>query len=123
MQFTTPSPARRAADHYVDMINANRFGAIEDLFASDATFLPPSGEVLKGRQEIGRFYREEAAQRIKGCRAVSFVQEGDKCVVELEPIRKVPLALPFVARAIDHFTVDAEGKICRLAIYLNPARH
>jgi hypothetical protein len=119
-----PSPARAAAERYLDHVYHGRYDQIGSLMAEEAVFYNALGEEFHGRAAIHAWYADAGAARLElskregtraSMRAASWVEQGDDCVVELEWENAETGS--FWLRASDHFTVDGEGKIVRLAIF------
>ena len=113
--------ATELLSRYVELVNAQSFELIGDLFSEDAVVLAPSGELVEGREAIRALWAEQYAR--SGPSAVSVASatfDERRCVLELSPQLPGEDA-PRQGMVIDHFTVDEAGDICRLAIYLRPA--
>jgi len=104
--------ARRAAERYVELVNAVDLEGLAALFAPDATLLHPTG-VYDGRDAIRAFYAESVVVFAPEVVATSWVEADEHCVFEME----ARAGGEAVAQAIDRVTVDAGGAITRLAIY------
>jgi hypothetical protein len=112
-----PDP-RITADRYVEVALADGKEALALLFAPDATFLAPDGGVYRGRDEIAAFYRRHLANVIPTFHIHRAVAYGNDCWVELaDGSDEDPILL-----ASNHYTVDEDGFITRLAVYLRPRR-
>jgi uncharacterized protein (TIGR02246 family) len=59
-EFTTQDAAviRQRTDAYVKAFNAKQIPQVMDLYAENATFMPPNRPVLRGRDAIRNFYDE-----------------------------------------------------------------
>jgi hypothetical protein len=115
------SAAQQAALRYVELVNAQSFELVGDLFSEDAIVLTPTGELVEGRDAIRALWAEQYSR--SGPSAVSVASatfDDRRCVLELSPQLPGEDA-PREGMVIDHFTVDDAGDICRLAIYLRPA--
>ncbi len=109
--------AAQAAKRYVAVATAGGGAALADLFTIDAEFHNPRGGLVRGRENIRSFYEEH----LRGVTVIFHigrsVVEGDSCWVELqnsESDGQVRLI------ASNHFTVNEEGLITRLAVFLRP---
>lgn len=127
--FTSKPPAAtvhgkscEVAQRYVDIINAGKYGELKTLFADDAVFLTPVGKVLRGAQEIGAFYTSMIGSLQPDIVAVSFISDGPACVMELVARTNNDTDKGYQLSAIDHFTVNAEGKIANMIVYVRPHR-
>ncbi len=103
---------------YVANVNARDAEAMAALFAEDAVFHLPSGDILHGRGTIRTFYTaffstERPAVFIHGS-----VAENLRCAVELAVDEN---GKPRII-ALDYVLVDEEGMIKRLVIYAPPAK-
>ncbi len=111
-----------AAPHqYVDLINTGKYDQIGGLFADDAVYMGPDGKTRYGSKEIGKFYISFLGALKPRVKPVSFMQDGDNCVMELANENKLSGKYSLVA--IDHFTVDGQGKISRFIVYMRPGTH
>jgi hypothetical protein len=114
------SAARDAAHRYVELVNAQEFSKIGSLFAADAVVLAPTGEEVRGLDEITALWAEQYSKSgPAGVSIASELYDDTHCAVELSP-RLPGEAEPRVGYVIDHFSVDAAGAICRLAIFTRP---
>jgi hypothetical protein len=71
---------------------------------------------LQGPEEIRSFYASAVLPSEPKVRGVNFVQQDATCVMELEAT--TPAAPGLTARMIDVLEVGADGRIVRLAIYM-----
>jgi hypothetical protein len=106
---------RRFADTYVDIINRGEYKELGALFAADALFLGPNRQELHGRDEIGAFYERFLTEITPTIRIVSYVEQGDDCVYELEA--RSSGDAEYRLGAIDHATLDPEGKVSRFTVW------
>ena len=126
--FDTPPPAASAkgkrscepAQRYVDLMTAERYDEVGKLFADDAVFVTPTGKVLRGPAEIGAFYAEMMPKFKPRNVPISFIADGDECIMELVTATILDNFAAYRLAAIDHFTVNADGKIRHLTVYLRP---
>lgn len=108
--------ARSTAERYVEVATADGKEALAELFASDAVFHAPDGKVHRGRAEIATFYRRYLATIVPAFHIQRAVSDGNDCWIELaggtvdDPI----------LRASNHFTVDDDGFIVQLVVFLRP---
>lgn len=127
--FTSKPPAAtvhgkacEVAQRYVDITNAGKYGELKTLFADDAVFLTPVGKVLRGPQEIDAFYTSMVGSLKPDIVPVSFISDGTACVMELVAKTNKDAEKGYQLSAIDHFTVNAGGKITNMIVYLRPHR-
>jgi ketosteroid isomerase-like protein len=111
----TMTPPRRFAEAYVDIINRGAYGELGDLFAPDAIFLGPNRQEFRGRAEISNFYRQFLSEITPSIRIVSYVEQASDCVYELEA--KVQGDAEYRLGAIDHATLDANGRVKRFTVW------
>ena len=104
------TPAHRAAQAYVDAVNGGDLEALAGLFAADATVLHPMG-TFHGNAPIRDFYANGVLAHSPRIVASEWVHDGAHCMFELEAT-----AGERISHAIDHLTVDGDGKIVRMAI-------
>lgn len=103
---------------YVRLINAGQYDSLGGLFADDAVYMGPDGQTRHGSKAIGDFYKKFLGVFRPRIRAASFIQQGSECVMELEA--KSKKTGKFEISAIDHFTINAEGKASRFIVYTRP---
>jgi hypothetical protein len=126
--FDSPPPAASAhgkracapAQRYVELIAAERYDEVGTLFADDAVFVTPIGKVLHGSTEIGKFYAELMPKLKPRNVPISFIADGDECIMELVTATNLDDFAKYRLAAIDHFTVNKQGKIRHLVVYLRP---
>ena len=106
---------RRFAESYIEITNRAAYDELAGLFAEDAVFLAPGGQVFRGRDEIGAFYVRFLSEITPTIRISSYVEEGDDCVYELEAITQG--TTEYALGAIDHATFDANGLVTRFAVF------
>jgi hypothetical protein len=111
----TGSAPRHFADRYVETINRGEYADLGRLFADDAVFLAPGGQEFHGREEISSFYERFLGEVVPTIRISSYLEQGDECVYELEAITKDQPE--FRLRAIDHATLNDEGKVVRFSVF------
>jgi hypothetical protein len=105
--------ARGAATAYLAAVNDHDRGALVGLFAPDAVAVNPFG-TFQGREAILGFYDEFVFANDVTVEATNVVDAGTTCVVELDG--RTP-AIDEVQHMVDLFTVGADGRVTRLAIY------
>ena len=115
---TQKSPARAWADRYVQTTNAGDYDELGALFARDAVFLPPNGATLRGPDEIGGFYREFLPTIRPTVRISTFLEDGAEAMFVLSAVT-VDRPEEFLG-AVDHLTLDADGRAARLVIFTRP---
>jgi hypothetical protein len=91
-------------------VGAGDLDGLIALFSTDATVLHPLGS-FSGTEALRGFYAENILSHRPALEASGWVEEGDRCVFEL-----TATVGDRSSHAIDHLTVDAEGRIRRLAI-------
>lgn len=110
------TPARSAADAYIDRVNARDLDGLVALFAPDALLIAAGGQRLHGTDAIRGFYADTVLRAAPAVRGVHFVQQDATCVMELEATTAA--APGMTARLVDVLTVGSDGRIVRLAIYM-----
>lgn len=113
-----PTGACAAPHQYVDLINAGKYNQIGGLFADDAVYMGPDGKTRHGSKKIGDFYTQFLGNLKPRLKPVSFMRDGDNCVMELASQNK--RTGKYSLLAIDHFTINRQGKISRFIVYLRP---
>jgi ketosteroid isomerase-like protein len=124
------------ANKYAELIRLGRYDEIGELWADDAVFYSPHGHVISGKSAIKAFYPRYLSTITPIIRAARPVMNasGDSCVVELEvrmrsdPSQTDPANgpwktdedAPFVRAAMDRFTLNSDGKIQEMIVYLAP---
>lgn len=114
----TKGSACEVAAAYVHIVEGGGGAKIVPLFAPDAEFLGPEERVLRGREEIGAFYAK-VPKLVLDAVPISFVDRGNECFMELA-VRSQSGPNAYRLLAIDHFTIDKDRLISRLAIYFRP---
>ncbi|MCA0200028.1 MAG: nuclear transport factor 2 family protein [Proteobacteria bacterium] len=114
---------------YIDLVQKREFAAVAGLFAPDAVVYAPTGKVYRGAAEIRRFYTVEAA-KLTGLvvRPQGFVGSATECYFEIWARAKkdadgVYVLDPdgeFVRNAIDHFTLDGQGRVIEMVAHSAP---
>lgn len=102
--------ARAAGERYVACVNAGDLDALVDLFTPDAVVLHPIG-AFEGIDAVRGFYADNILPHRPALTATGWVVEDDRCAFELEA-----LTAGRTSYALDHCTVDGEGRIRRMAI-------
>ena len=108
------------ARHYIGFVNAGRYSEIGDLFAEDALYLPPTGETINGREGIQVFYERFLGDLRPTFRIGHAAEQGADCAIELEAADRGKVGT-YTLTAVDYFTVNSQGLISRMAVYLRPA--
>ncbi|MGH7916416.1 MAG: nuclear transport factor 2 family protein [Candidatus Binataceae bacterium] len=103
---------------YVTMINAGRYDAIGGLFAPDAVYMGPDGKTRHGAKNIGKFYESFLPILKPHLKAVSYTQSGNQCFMELA--NKSKRTGTYSLTAIDHFFINADGRIAKFIVYVRP---
>jgi hypothetical protein len=109
---------RAVAEKYVQMATADAKGGLAELFAPDALFHAPDGNIYHGQEEIAAFYRHHLATIVPTFHIHRAVVEDNDCWIELAD---GPTDHPTLL-ATNHFTVGHDTLITRLAVYLRPRR-
>nr|AQQ75094.1 hypothetical protein [uncultured bacterium] len=118
-------PAGRAclaARAYVDTVYAGRFADMAGLFADDAVIYWPmrddEGAIfvrrIEGRAEIDAFYRNVIGRTRPYAIPVTLLGDDADCMMEVAARTEIDGAQRYRLSAINHFTVDASGKVTRL---------
>ena len=107
------SAARATAEAYQTHVNSGDADALVALFADDAVMLHPVGE-FHGPVAIRGFYETNVLPFHVRMDATSWVHDERTCVFEIEARAQAGGAATY---AIDHLTVNDDGRITRLAVY------
>ena len=114
------SLAHQAATRYLELINAGEFARVGSLFAENAVVLGPTGDTVHGKSAVSALWGDEFSKTGPlSVSAASMVCEGNVCVAEISP-QFAGEPEPRVGLVVDHFTVNDQGEITRLAIYVRP---
>jgi hypothetical protein len=116
MADTLAALARQVAETYMARINRGEFHRLGELWADDGLFLAPTGELITGAAAVSAFYQGFLPTVQAQLTPLSWTSEGDRCVMEFEARRPDGS----VRRVVDHFTVNAAGKVTRMAVYTGP---
>jgi SnoaL-like domain len=101
----------------VSLINKGQYGALRGLFSDDAVYRGPDGKTRHGSREIDEFYMKMLTRLRPHIKPASLIQQGNECVMELENKDSTGR---YVLTAIDHFTVDQNGKATHFVVYFRP---
>lgn len=114
---------------YIDLVSKGEFAAVAKLFAPNAVVYAPTGKVYRGAEEITRFYTVEAA-KLTGLvvRPQGFVGSKTECYFEIwarskkdaEGVYVLDPTGEFVRNAIDHFTIDEQGRVLEMVAHSAP---
>jgi hypothetical protein len=107
----------QVAKQYVSLIDKGQYGALGGLFADNAVYEGPDGKTRHSSKEIGEFYVKMLTRLRPDMKPASFIAQGSECVMELE---NKDSKGRYVLTAIDHFTVDQNGKVTHFVVYLRP---
>ena len=114
---------------YIDLVSKREWAAVAKLFAPDAVVHAPTGKVYRGADEITRFYTVEAAQLTNlVVEPRGFVGSKSECYFEIwarstkdaEGVYVLDPKGELVRNAIDHFTLDAEGRVIEMVAHSAP---
>ena len=96
---------------YVKLINDGKYDSVGSLFADNAAYMGPDGELV-----MARGYRRLLLALLAKTQApvarVEIFQQGNECMMELE--NKSGQTGEFAPAAVDHFTIDSAGKDLQL---------
>lgn len=112
----------RAADlpqAYVDRINDGDARLLSELFAPDALFRGPSGQLLRGRAAVCDFYAGMFGASVPTVALGRTVIEDGRAVFELVDGSGTP-DLEDPAMVVDIIEVDGDGQITRFDVFLHP---
>ncbi|MGE3334241.1 MAG: nuclear transport factor 2 family protein [Rhodospirillaceae bacterium] len=114
---------------YIELVQKREFAAVADLFADNAVVYAPTGKVYRGGAEIKQFYTVEAA-KLTGLvvRPQGFVGSKTECYFEIwarsrkdaDGVYVLDPKGEFVRNAIDHFTLDGEGRVIEMVAHSAP---
>jgi hypothetical protein len=115
-----PIAANLVAQEYVRLLNEKEYTKIVHLFAEGAEFIG-QGVCLSGRSALEDFY-PRAINSLSPDRVSiqSSISEGNSCAIEIEAVYR-DNGVETSRWASDVFTVDSEGRIIRLAVYVRSA--
>lgn len=99
---------------YIECVNRQDADGVAALYADDGLLILPDGRQLRGSAVIRDFYREICRETAPAPSLVNFFASGNQCAAELL------VSLPNGSKqpAADLFTVDDNGQIIRLRIYV-----
>jgi hypothetical protein len=129
---TTAEPASSSPCHvpreYIRLINSGEYDKVGGLFSDDAVYMGPDGKTHHGAQEIGAFYKKMLSLLRPKIAALSFLENGNECVMELgegdssggNNVRIWPTGSVPHPTAIDIFTINSQGKASKFLVYLRP---
>lgn len=119
------APGGRAcavAQRYVELINAGDYAGVAALYADDATFLEPMRPTLQGRAQIDEFYTKRIGSMKPQIVAVAYLGNDAECMITLTRRVEIGGQQRYVLVSVDHFLVDAKGKISSMAAFARPPR-
>lgn len=111
-----------AAARYVDLVNAGRFRDVAKLYSDDALLLEPMRSTAHGSLEIRAFYERKIGPMRPEVVPVAYLGSNRDCMVELASKIEIGAERRFALVSIDHFTLDARGKVMRMIAFARPAR-
>lgn len=138
--FATPPPRAHAApgsscvtaQRYLDMTTGK--GA---LFAEDAVFLTPEGQLVRGRKAITAWFdnptglKSTPSSRPSASSSgspspgagipLSFTASGHECYMEVASYLAFEKNPQYRLLVVDHFTMNDQGEIARAVFYFRPA--
>jgi hypothetical protein len=76
--------------------------------------------ILHGSKAIGAFYRNSLGRAVQTIIPISFIAGGNECIMELAAVTKLGEETKYKLDAIDHFTMDEQGKIKHMVVFLRP---
>lgn len=114
---------------YIELVQKREFAAVAGLFAPTAVVYAPTGKVYRGEAEIKQFYTVEAA-KLTGLvvRPQGFVGSRTECYFEIwarskkdaDGVYVLDPGGEFVRNAIDHFTLDEQGRVIEMVAHSAP---
>lgn len=113
------TPACRVAKSYIDLINARDVNGVRDLFAEKTDYTGPNGLPLTTRDEVGKSYERGLTSptsktwQFRVANLAPFGKSG--CLLEFETAFQPD---QFELAAVDHFEVDAQGKVVKFMPYV-----
>ena len=117
----SPGPACAVAKTYVDYIRAGRFADMASLFTPDAPLLEPTRQNVRGGAGIAHFYQTTIGAMRPDLIAVFYLGDRTDCMVELAVRTMIDGAPRYRLASVDHFTVDAAGKVVRMIAFPRPS--
>lgn len=124
-----PGPACAAARAYVDHVYGGRFDQMASLFADDAVIFWPMRQAdgalivgrISGHAEIDNFYRTVIGRTRPYAVPVTMVGNDTDCMMEVAARSEIDGAQRYRLSAINHFSVNASGKVTRLISFQRSA--
>lgn len=124
--------ACNVAREYIRLTAEGRYDDVGGLWAEDAVFYSPSGEVIRGRTAIRQFYSRFLRKITPVNRIASLALDPNArvCVMELETrvvlgpdgVWAPDASGNFVPTAIDRFQVNRAGEVQSMRVYLAPVK-
>ncbi|MGH8014168.1 MAG: nuclear transport factor 2 family protein [Candidatus Binataceae bacterium] len=115
---TSPAAACATPHKYVKMINTGQYDAIGGLFTPAAVYMGPDGKTRHGAKAIGEFYAHLLPALKPHLKAISYTESGNQCFMELA--NKSKKTGTYSLTAIDHFFINADGRIAKFIVYVRP---
>lgn len=107
---------------FVRLTNERRQDQLAQLFADDAEFHAPNGEILHGRPAVAAFFgglQREYLEPKLPMKPTAIAVDGNQCLLAFQS----KLDGVHVHCAVDQFTVDERGKISRFIVYVRPGKN
>lgn len=121
-------PACETPKKYIELVQQGKFVEVGMLFADNAVFFAPNGDVYRGSADIREFYIKVAAPLNVIVEPKNFIGDKNECFFEIwtkSKLNEEGIWVPdangeFVRGAIDHFTVDEGGRVLELVAHSSP---
>lgn len=118
------------AKEYIRLTDEQRFDEVGDLWASDAVFYNPRGDIIRGQPAIKEFYGKflRSITPVNRIASLAWDPVSKVCVMEIETrVVRGPDGHwtpdpegEWVRGAIDRFVINDDGKVQEMRVFLAP---
>jgi hypothetical protein len=118
------------AREYIRLTDEGQYDEVGDLWAADAVFYNPRGDVIRGQPAIKEFYSNflRSITPVNRIASLAHDPEANVCVMEIETrvVRGEDGHWTpdpdgdWVRGAIDRFVINSEGKVQEMRVFLAP---
>jgi hypothetical protein len=110
---------------YIELLQTKKFDEIGNLYAADAVFFAPTGRTLRGKAEIGNYYKATVSNAGLILRGQNYVGSKTECYFEIWHRSKLNADGKYVnaadgdfhRAAADHFTVNDRGLVVEMVAF------
>lgn len=118
------------AREYIKLTDEKRYDEVGDLWAPDAVFYNPRGDIIRGQPAIKEFYSKflSSITPVNRIASLAWDPEANVCVMEIETrVVRGPDGKwtpdpngEWVRGAIDRFIINDAGKVQEMRVFIAP---